>query len=44
VFCKAEVDQNFNDHDFNEFFDSIDVTKDGKISKSEMSHYFMKMG
>ena len=36
--------RNFDNDEFDDFFRSIDLTNDGKISKAEMKNFFNKMG
>ena len=44
VFEKTGQDTEISDEDFREFFHAVDITGDGRISKSEMQRYFMKLG
>lgn len=44
IFDMVGLKRNFDNDEFEDFFRSIDLTNDGKISKAEMKHFFGKMG
>ena len=43
MFDDAGIDFQFDKDAFEDLFNSVDLTRDGKISKAEMSLYFKKM-
>ena len=44
IFEMVGLKRNFDNDEFNDFFRSVDLTNDGKISKAEMKNFFSKMG
>lgn len=44
TFDMVGLKRNFDNDEFDDFFRSIDLTNDGKISKAEMKNFFNKMG
>jgi Ca2+-binding EF-hand superfamily protein len=44
IFDMVGLKRNFDNDEFDDFFRSIDLTNDGKISKAEMKNFFNKMG
>jgi len=39
----VKLNKRFTESDFKQFYDQVDVTKDGQISKTEMRNFFMKL-
>ena len=43
IFGKVGMDKKFSEGDFKNFFDSVDLSRNGYISKGEMRAFFLKL-